>query len=199
MQNGNVASSALKILTTTIVVVLPQSPLLLCLWMRGAEGTSLWHHLSQVPPLALIATAWEISYLFACVVAIYRLDDERNLRKWEFYVDAGNSVMSLIIALECTRLQSLLTNQFPAYARFVFWFSVCLIGQFTVTFVARRARDVAKRIQDGMKAKSTKRSTHPARQKALPSTKVRKVNLKALAKPESADAKPGENEHDLVA
>ena len=149
-------TSIFKFLTATIGVALPACPVVICLAFRGVEGWKLWFKMSHFSLLGMLAWLWTFAYLAACVVTIFRLDDERNLRWWEFLIDSGNMVTSCILAMKCAKQQFDIDLPISYGVRFALWLSVCLIAQFTVTFVARRARKISQRLYRQLNPKPAK-------------------------------------------
>jgi hypothetical protein len=145
-----------KLIAATIGAILPICPIAVCLVLRGAEGWKLWHEMSSFSALGLLAWLWTFAYLTACLVTIFGLDEERKLGWWEFLIDAGNIVTSCILAMRCAKQQFDAEYQLSYPIRFALWLSICLIAQFTVTFAARRARNVSQRLYRQLNPKPAK-------------------------------------------
>jgi hypothetical protein len=156
MRIGAGVTSIFKFLAATIGVVLPACPVVVCLVLRGAEGWKLWNEMNHFSALGLLAWLWTLAYLSACAVTIFAIDDERNLRWWEFLINAGNLVTSCILAMKCAKQPFDGDDQMPYAFRFVLWLGICLIAQLTVAFVARRARRISQRLYRKLNSKPLK-------------------------------------------
>jgi hypothetical protein len=136
--------------------VLPAIPVVMCLVMRGVEAWKLWYDMRDFTFLGAIAWVWVASYLLASVVTILHIDDAHALKWWEFFIDAGNIVASIILAIKCASHQVDDGHPVPYLFRFFLWFSVCVIPQLMVTHAARRARAVARRLHKQLKIQQAK-------------------------------------------
>lgn len=145
--------------------VLPAIPVCTSLMFRGVEAWKLWREMSQLTALGVIAWLWTVVYVMASLVTIFGLDAERELRRWEFLIDAGNAVSSVVLAIKCASQPFDPAHPIPYAAQFSLWLAMCLIPQAFVTYAARRARHVARRLQRQLKAD---RSKVPAPDLAIP-------------------------------
>jgi hypothetical protein len=141
--------------------VLPSVPIAACLAFRGVEAWRLWLEMKEFTALGAIAWLWVAAYVLASVVTVLGVDDERELKWWEFLIDAGNCVTSIILAIKCANQQFDDAHPLPYGVRFLLWLAVCLIPQLMVTHAARRARAVARHLQHQLKAQQAKLAVKP--------------------------------------
>jgi hypothetical protein len=139
--------------------VLPAAPIVTCLVLRGVEAWKLWDEMHEFTFLGAIAWLWVVVYLLASIVTVFGIDDERELKWWEFLIDAGNGVTSIILAVKCASHQIDAAHPMPYLLRFALWLAVCLIPQLMVTHAARRARTVAHHLHRQLKAQRAKASS----------------------------------------
>jgi len=130
----------------TIALILPQFPVVLCLALRGAEAWKLFYEMGRLTTVGIMVWMWTAAFTAAAVVTIFHLDDIRNLRRWEFTVEAANTVTSLFLAWDCSAEATGTLHALPLAYRFGAFAVVFLMIQFTVTFIARRARAIARRL-----------------------------------------------------
>src|SRR5580692_7976971 len=86
----------------TIALVLPQLPVILCIALRGAEAWKLCFEMGRLTTVGIMVWMWTAAFAAAAVVTIFHLDDIRNLRRWEFIIEAANTVTSVFLAWDCS-------------------------------------------------------------------------------------------------
>jgi hypothetical protein len=136
-----------KILSAAAGLVLPALPVISCLAFRGLEAWKLWHEMSRFTALGMIAWMWTLAFLAATLITVGGFDTRQNCRRWERLIDAANTVTSVVLAIDAAKEDVDITDTMPYLVRVLLLFAVCLIAQLTVTFLARRARSVARRMR----------------------------------------------------
>ena len=137
-----------RFLAAVAAVALTALPIALCLALRGAEAWKLWHEMSRLGVLVgIVAWVWTAVFLGAATVTIFRIGSRCTLRRWEMLIDAANAVTSALLALECADQHITLLHAFSYEWQVALLFFVFVIPQLTVTFAAREARDIARRLR----------------------------------------------------
>lgn len=140
-------TALLKFTAAAAAVGLTALPFALCLVFRGIEAWKLWQEMSRFTVVGIIAWLWAAVFLAGAVVTIFHLGTRRDLRRWEFLIDAANTVTSALVALECADQHVNVLHALPYGWQAGFLFVVFLIPQLTVTLAVRQARDVARRLR----------------------------------------------------
>ena len=131
----------------TLALILPQTPVFLCLVLRGAEAWKLRYEMARLTTVTIVGWTWAAAFLAAAVVTICHLDDSKNLRTWEVLIEVANFVTSVLLAWDCAIDPTGTLRGLPTGSRFAALMFVLIVIQITVTFIARRARAVARRLK----------------------------------------------------
>jgi hypothetical protein len=135
--------SVQRFAAATVALILPQTPVFLCLALRGAEAWKLLYEMGRLTTVAIVGWTWAAAFLAAAIVTIYHLDDNKNLRRWEVLIEIANTVTSGFLAWDCAVEATGTLRSLPTVYRFAALMCVLIVIQITVTFAARRARAVA--------------------------------------------------------
>lgn len=151
-----------RFLAALAAVTLTALPIALCLALRGAEAWKLWHEMSRLGVLVgIVAWVWTAVFLGAAIVTIFHMGTRRTLRRWEILIDAANTVTSALLALECADQHIAVLHGFSYEWQIALLFLVFLIPQLTVTFAAREARDIARRLRPRARTCETTKLAQP--------------------------------------
>ena len=114
-----------------------------------------------------------MAFVAAALVTIFRLGTRRNLVRWEFLIDAANTAMTALLALECADQHPAVLHALGYGCQVVVLFVILLIPQFTVTFLARQVCDIALRLRTSLQCKPEESGDHAVLVMRLPTPRTR--------------------------
>jgi len=141
-----------KSIVAAAAVVLPALPFALCLGFRLVEAWKIWDEMNRLTLAGVLAWLWAVAFLGASIVTIFRLGSRRSLGRWELLIDAANTIMTALLAIESADRHPAVLHAFGYGWQVAILFLIFLVPQFTVTFLAREVRSIARRLRTSLPA-----------------------------------------------
>jgi len=125
--------------------MLPQVLVVFCLAVTTAEAWKLWHEFTW---LGMVGGLWVLAYCYAALMTILNVGSRREVKLWEWLMEAANLLLVVVLASKCPGQYALkFEESVPGNLRIPFCIAAFSLAQLTVTLVARSARKVFQRMQ----------------------------------------------------